>query len=628
MNTKQFTIALSAFAVVIFGGLNIASQNWLSGMRADMTENDLYTLSDAAKKVASSLAEPVELQFVYSRRLAADYPAIRAYGARVRELLAEISARSGGDVIIKEIDPEAFSDEEERIIDAGVQSTPTESGDPLYLAIVGRNSVDDQIVIPYLAPEREALLEYDLVKLISQLDDPAPPRIGILTSLIDMAGTGQSQSDYYVLRELARSFEIVQIAPDFVALPNDLDALMIVHPPKLSPRQQYLIEQGILRIGRAIIALDPTSKASVAARGRRAQVSSSLGRVEGMLGLAPIDEVVIDKQLGLPVERIEDGRRFVEVQPLFIAPPRVQMSGDDPITADLTRAINFGAAGALIVTPEPGADFVPLVWTTPEAMMIGTQIAGKEVTPRELLNNYAALGVSQPLIGRLTGELTSRFTDDIPPLVIPKDPVLAALVNDPETQHPHLEKSVQSVDIILISDTDIFDDTFYVSPNGGAPVADNAVFVMNALDNLSGSDALVNLRSRAPSARPMTRVNKMRDEARERLYEEQEILQLRLKQTEARLNELRAAGAGGGLLSHSGDFDEVDQAEAEELTRFRGEAIEIRQRLREVEREFRADIDLLSGRLVLFNVWLPPAAIILIGFLVVGWRNRSKGRSR
>ncbi len=628
MNTKQFTIALSAFAVVIFGGLNIASQNWLSGIRADMTENDLYTLSDAAKKVASSLAEPVELQFVYSRRLAADYPAIRAYGARVRELLAEISARSGGDVIIKEIDPEAFSDEEERIIDAGVQSTPTESGDPLYLAIVGRNSVDDQIVIPYLAPEREALLEYDLVKLISQLDDPAPPRIGILTSLIDMAGTGQSQSDYYVLRELARSFEIVQIAPDFVALPNDLDALMIVHPPKLSPRQQYLIEQGILRIGRAIIALDPTSKASVAARGRRAQVSSSLGRVEGMLGLAPIDEVVIDKQLGLPVERIEDGRRFVEVQPLFIAPPRVQMSGDDPITADLTRAINFGAAGALSVTPEPGADFVPLVWTTPEAMMIGTQIAGKEVTPRELLNNYAALGVSQPLIGRLTGELTSRFTDDIPPLVIPKDPVLAALANDPETQHPHLEKSVQSVDIILISDTDIFDDTFYVSPNGGAPVADNAVFVMNALDNLSGSDALVNLRSRAPSARPMTRVNKMRDEARERLYEEQEILQLRLKQTEARLNELRAAGAGGGLLSHSGDFDEVDQAEAEELTRFRGEAIEIRQRLREVEREFRADIDLLSGRLVLFNVWLPPAAIILIGFLVVGWRNRSKGRSR
>ncbi|ACT57791.1 Gldg family protein [Hirschia baltica] len=628
MNTKQFTIALSAFAVVIFGGLNIASQNWLSGIRADMTENDLYTLSDAAKKVASSLAEPVELQFVYSRRLAADYPAIRAYGARVRELLAEISARSGGDVIIKEIDPEAFSDEEERIIDAGVQSTPTESGDPLYLAIVGRNSVDDQIVIPYLAPEREALLEYDLVKLISQLDDPAPPRIGILTSLIDMAGTGQSQSDYYVLRELARSFEIVQIAPDFVALPNDLDALMIVHPPKLSPRQQYLIEQGILRIGRAIIALDPTSKASVAARGRRAQVSSSLGRVEGMLGLAPIDEVVIDKQLGLPVERIEDGRRFVEVQPLFIAPPRVQMSGDDPITADLTRAINFGAAGALSVTPEPGADFVPLVWTTPEAMMIGTQIAGKEVTPRELLNNYAALGVSQPLIGRLTGELTSRFTDDIPPLVIPKDPVLAALVNDPETQHQHLEKSVQSVDIILISDTDIFDDTFYVSPNGGAPVADNAVFVMNALDNLSGSDALVNLRSRAPSARPMTRVNKMRDEARERLYEEQEILQLRLKQTEARLNELRAAGAGGGLLSHSGDFDEVDQAEAEELTRFRGEAIEIRQRLREVEREFRADIDLLSGRLVLFNVWLPPAAIILIGFLVVGWRNRSKGRSR
>ncbi len=628
MSTKKFTIIMSALAVIIFGGLNITSQNWLSGARLDMTENRLFTLSDAAEEVASSLAEPVELQFVYSRRLAADYPTIRAYGARVRELLAEISARSDGDVIVKEIDPEAFSDEEERLIDAGVQSTQTDSGDPLYLAIVGRNSVDDQIVIPYLAPEREALLEYDLVKLISQLDDPTPARIGVLTSLTSLTGTGQSPRDYYVLRELARSFEIVQIEPDFVALPKNLDALMIVHPPKLSPRQQYLIEQGLLRIGRAVIALDPTSKAGIAERGRRAQLSSSLGRVETMLGLSPVDEVVIDREIGLPVERIEEGRRFVEAQPLFIAPPRSNMSDDDPVTADLTRAINFGAVGSLVVTPSTGVEFTPLIWTSTESMMINSQLAGREVTPRELLNNYSALGTSQILAGRLTGALSSRFTDQIPPLVIPRDPVLAALANDPETQYPHIEKSQQSVDIIMISDADIFDDSFYVSPNGGAPVADNAAFILNAMDNLSGSDALVNLRSRAPSARPMTRVDEMRASARERLYEEQEILQIRLRQTESRLDELRAAGAGGGLLSNTNGLDNVDQAEAEELARFRAEAVEIRRRLREIEREFRIDIDQLAGRLALFNVWLPPVLIMFIGFGVVGWRNRSKGRSR
>lgn len=628
MNTKQFTIAISALVIIIFGGVNISAQNWLSAARIDMTENDLFTLSDAAKDVASSLAEPVELQFVYSRRLAADYPAIRAYGARVRELLAEISARSGGDVIIKEIDPVAFSDEEERIIDAGVSSTPTDAGDPLYLGIVGRNSVDDQIVIPYLAPEREALLEYDLVKLISQLDDPAPARIGVLTTLTNMTGTGQSPQDYYILKELARSYEIVQIAPDFVVLPDNLDALFIAHPPKLSPRQQYLIEQGLLRIGRAIVALDPTSKASIAERGRRAQLSSSLGKVEAMLGLAPLDQVVIDKEIGLPVERIEDGRRFVEVQPLFIAPPRVNMSNDDPVTADLTRSINFGAAGALTVTPEPGADFEWLVWTSIDAMMINPQLAGREVPPRELMSNYAALGIQQPLIGRLTGELTSRFSDDIPPLVMPKDPVLAALVKDPDKQLEHLSQSLSSVDIILISDADMLDDTFYVSPNGGAPVADNGAFILNALDNLSGSDALVHLRSRAPSARPMTRVDDMRNAARERLYEEQEILQLRLQQTEARLDDLRAAGAGGGLLANNLDMSSIDQAEAEELTRFRAEAVEIRQRLREVEREFRTDIDRLAGWLAIINVWAPPAIVMFIGFWVVGWRNRSKGRSR
>ena len=136
------------------------------------------------------MSEPVELELVYSRQLAADFPDIRAYGARVRELLNEISARSKGNVRVIETDPAPFTPEEDRIIDVGLDSAPTPKGDPLYFGIIGRNSVDDEIIIPFLEPQRESLLEYDLVKLISQLDDPTPPTIGIITDLRSMTGRG------------------------------------------------------------------------------------------------------------------------------------------------------------------------------------------------------------------------------------------------------------------------------------------------------------------------------------------------------------------------------------------------------------------------------------------------------
>lgn len=623
MQLRSFILLASLLVAVIFGGLNVAGQNWLSGARLDMTENRLYTLSDAAEDVTTSLAEPVELQFVYSRRLAADYPAIRAYGARVRELLAEIEARSDGDVDVIEIDPDPFTEEEDRVLDAGLQSTPTDSGDPLYFGVIGRNSVDDEIIIPFLSPEREALLEYDLVKLISQLDDPAPPRIGVLSSLPGMTGNGRTAADFYVLRELARSFEIEQIPPNFTALPDDVDALLIVHPPELSPRQQYLIEQFVLRKGRVMAAIDPVSKSAIATRGRRLRPTSSLGRVETLIGLSPLDRVVIDRSIGLPVERIENGRRIVEAQPLFIAPQPSLMSADDPITADLSRAMNFGAAGRLVINPPANVLVSTLITASEDSTVTPVSLASREVTPRELLQNYAPGGAKEVLAARVSGRFHSLFTGDIPPFVLPEDPVLAELASK-QTQHPHLEQSDVDAEIILVSDADLFDDSFFVSPNGGAPAADNAAFILNAMDNLAGSDALVRLRSRAPSARPMSRVDALRDNARARLYEEQANLEARLQVTEARLDALRNAGAAGGLLAEGEDLEDVNQAQAAELARFRAEAIEIRERLREIEREFRADIDQLESRLSFFNVWMPPLLIAFIGFGVITWRARAK----
>ena len=131
--------------------------------------------------------------------------------------MREIAAKRRRPGQIRETDPVPFSDDEDRITTAGLSPAPLEGGDPIYFGVIGRNSVDDIIAIPFLSPERDALLEYDLVRLIAQLDDPAPPKVAVISSLSAFQGDGTGEGDAFLLREMRRAFEV---APGRSRLPG------------------------------------------------------------------------------------------------------------------------------------------------------------------------------------------------------------------------------------------------------------------------------------------------------------------------------------------------------------------------------------------------------------------------
>ena len=616
MKRSHYVILVSLAAVLIFAGLNLASWRWLGGARADFTANGLYTLSTSAKRVVQRLIEPVEIELVYSRVLGADFPAIRAHADRVRQLMAEIAAQSEGKVKLREVEPEAFSEEEDRVAAAGLSPAPTNGGEPLYFGIIGRNTSADNITIPFLAPERDALLEYELVRLISQLDDPAPPKVAVLSSLLAYQLHPTEQGSAFMLREGARAYEIVIVEEGFRALPDDTDVLLMVHPPAMDEWQSYVIDQFLLNKGAALIAIDPVSRAAIVQQDG-APVASSLGRIARMLGLTEQREAVADSTIALPVNVDIGGGRTMQVgQPLFPGPPPALMSRDDVITADLSRPINFGAPGRLIVQPPAGVTFEPLVSTSIEAALLPAEMAASDPGPRQVLEAYQPSGAQQALAGRLAGPLRSTFAG--PPVVADEDdPVLAELRRqEMARQPPFVADSQRDAQIILVADSDMFDDSFFVHPQSGQPLADNAAFVLNALDNLGGDPALTELRSRAPAARPMARVDELREAAKTRLFAEQEGLETLLKAAEARIGELEARRAGGAASAPE---------ELAEINEYRVQAAEIRGQLRGVEREFRRDIDALESQLVFLNVWLPPILVGLAGIGVFFWRGRRRG---
>src|SRR5271154_6648037 len=169
---------------VLFLGVVMLSNIGLRGMRLDLTQNRLYTLSPGTQQVLAGIKEPINLYFYFSRDAAAKQsPLIMPYANRVREFLEEITARSGGKIRLREIDPQPFSEDEDRAAEAGLQSLNEGGGEPFYFGLVGTNSTDGRSVIPSFQADREEFLEYDVAKLVQELATPKKTVIGLISSL-------------------------------------------------------------------------------------------------------------------------------------------------------------------------------------------------------------------------------------------------------------------------------------------------------------------------------------------------------------------------------------------------------------------------------------------------------------
>lgn len=627
MQARRYILVMTLLAGVILLAGNIAAQKLLAGARLDFTEGKLYTLSDATRVTLRDLAEPVELTYVYSRRVGQDYPAIQAHAARVRELLATYAAESGGNVRVREIDPKPFSEAEDEALAAGISATPAAGSDPLYFGIIGRNTIDDLRLIPFLAPERETTLEYDLTRMIARLDNPEPPKVGILSSLPGMRALG-GESGYVVLQDIGRSFTVEQIPEDFHSLP-EMDVLLVAHPGPLTVRQEWLIDQFILRNGRAIFVVDPAAKTALSGAMFSATDSlarSGLGRLGAAWGVELAPQAVADAANALTVPVDSFGGRIEEMaHPLFVGVPAETMSREDPITADLMRVINFGAPGALIVNDLPaGETFAPLITTGPSPSYIDPARAARDMGPNEVLQSYMTEPAPLVIAARLSGNLSTAFPDGPPPMDQPADPAEAEAARaEAANLPPHIAASQTPAEMVLIADADFLADDFYVVPGSGMVVADNGALLLNALDALAGRGELSRLRSRAASLRPMDRIDTMRDTAEAQYFRQQSALESRLSTAQARLAELQSAASGDGFFA--GDPEaELTEDERRELATLREDILSIRASLRDIERDYRRDIDQLESTLKAINIWGGPLLVTLAGILV--WRRQTKRR--
>lgn len=276
MNKKSLFSAIGLVAIAIALVVSVALISALPSLRIDLTEDNLYTLSDGTHNIVSGLEQPLEILFFYSESGIEDAPFLRSYADRIQELLREIVLASDGNLSLEVIDPEPFSESEDLATQYGMDARPlTQGGEPVYLGLVVRranpeqNPLEAQIfeTLPLIRPDQEQYLEYEFMKLITKVEDPELEVVGLITGL-DIDGgfdplAGQATSPWIIMEYLRQLYEVRRLAVDVESIEEDVDILMLIHPEGLSEQTLYAIDQHVMRGGEMLVFLDPNADSLV-----------------------------------------------------------------------------------------------------------------------------------------------------------------------------------------------------------------------------------------------------------------------------------------------------------------------------------------------------------------------------
>lgn len=588
------------FIAVAFVGFNVLSNGLFKNTQLDFTEQKLYTLSSGTQQLLSELQEPISLQYFYSDKATRDVPMLRSYAQRVKELLESYVRMADGQLRLEVIDPEAFSEDEDRAAALGLQAVPLEQdGAQLYFGLAAENAQGDQQVIPFFALDQEELLEYELSRLISSVAQTERPVIGVLSGLplnggFDMQA-GQPLPAWTIIEEVRQQFVIESLKDNIDLIPEHVSTVLLVHPKNLSEATQYAIDQFVLAGGKLLVFVDPYSEADTGT-GMPGELaldkSSDLPELFKAWGLRMLPEQVIGDGVYAMSVGVGPQQRAVR-HPGWLSLPKKALDSSDVITSQLND-ITMATAGILEPLESTKTRFTALLHSSEYAMPFSAQRFAMLQNPEELLAELEPTGARYVLAARISGPAKTAFADGI------------------EGREKGLQ-SAENINVIVVADTDMLSDRMWVQVQNffgqrmPQPWADNGSFTINALDNLSGSDALISVRSRGNFNRPFTVVDNLQRSAQERFRKKEQQLQARLAATEEKLFALQQA------TDPAQDLQLTDEQQST-LEQFLAEKLQLRKELREVRYQLNADIEALGSKLKFFNIAVMP---IVLTFMLI-----------
>jgi ABC-type uncharacterized transport system involved in gliding motility auxiliary subunit len=609
---KKLMVSSAGLVVIAlaFLAFNLFSSLSLSGLRLDLTDQKLYTLSKGTEQILSELDKPVELNFFYSNTATKDVPVLRTYAKRVEEMLKAYQRQADGKLKLNIIDPQPFSEDEDRAAEYGLQGIPLQQGgDSIYFGLAGKNAEGTTQVIPFFALDQEEFLEYELSRLVQSLAKPERPVVGVLAGLqvnggFDMMAR-QPTPAWMLIEEIRQLFQIESLKRDVDLIPDNVSVLLLIHPKELPEQTLYAIDQFVLRGGKLLTFVDPFSEADTQGGMPGEPVidkSSNLPELFKAWGLRMVpDQVLGDGSYAMAIS-MGQGQRPVR-HASWITLPQNALDQNDISTGGL-ESITMATPGILEQIEGAKTSFTPLIRSSQYAMPFDVKRFGMLANPEELIQELQPTGERYTLAARISGPAQSAFPEGI-------------------EGHKDGLKQADNINVIVVADTDTLTDRMWVQVQDffgqriPQPWADNAGFAINALDNLAGSEALISVRSRGRFTRPFEVVETIQREAEVRFREKEQALQARLTDTESKLTALQQGEDPSKPL-------ELTAEQQTAVQQFVQQKLAIRKELRDVRYQLNADIEALGRTLKFINIALVPLALTLAVLALWMWRRRKQ----
>jgi ABC-type uncharacterized transport system involved in gliding motility auxiliary subunit len=626
------TVAYSTAGIVAMALLLIAL-NVITGTvraRVDMTKEKAYTLSSGTKAILRRMDTPVKIRFycTQAETATAETVYLKDYARRVGDLLAEYKQVAGDKLIIEKYDPQPDSNAEDSAKLDGVEGQNLSNGEKFYLG-VAVSLLDGRQTISFLDPSRERLLEYDLSRALDRVIAPERPVVGVMSPLpvfgmpsnpMMMQMGQQGQEPWAIVGELKSDYTVRRVEMDAEKIDDDVKVLLVIHPRDISEKAQYAIDQFIMRGGKLIAFLDPLPL-------------SDSQRENPMLGGMPNHGSTLDKLLkawGIQFDttrvvadlnfKMQVGSRNGEASdaPAFLAVTPEGLNRDDIVTSEIDE-LWLPFAGAFTGAPVQGLKETVLVKSTADSECVEGMMA--QFSGEGILRDFKASGTNYALAIRLSGEFNTAFPDGAPQAA--GKPGADKNENSAGKGPDHsLKKTEANNTVLLVGDADMLNDRFALqqvqSPFGSIAVQRNGnlTFAQNAVEQLTGDNDLISVRSRLGQSHPFTVVKKMQAAAEEAYQSRIKELEDSLAETRQRLSELDQTKQGNQRFILS----EEQQAE---LDKFRKKEAEVKIQLKEERKKLRRDIDSLEARLKWLNIAAMPVVVSASG-LGLAWYKRKR----
>ena len=565
--------------LIIFILFIMFANSIFKGFRFDLTENKLYTLGDGTLNIINKLDDEITLNYYFSDSLTQEDTYLRAYSKRIKELLEEYQLRSKGKIKLNVIDPLPFSDEEDDAMKYGLQGVPSKTKEEnIFFGLVAANRYDSYKIIKFFDPGKEAIIEYEITKVLYSILEMKKPKIGVMTSLPLFGGYNFTKNEptpeWAIIQKLKPLFDIELIDKKTKSF-EEFEILFLVHPKKISDEDKKRVIDFYDNKGRVLVLYDVYSEAdpefqdpSLPPEGGGIQ-SSDFKELLDRIGVSiNPSKVLLDRKYAIPVTSANSDRPIKHAAILSF--PKNSFNKSMDITSKLNSLTS--AFSGYIINTNMSNKFTTLISSSNDSSITEKNVFRYMPDPSILLDKYKVTSETEVFAGLIENENKK-----------------AIVIADADITANYLWVRVQ----------DFYGEQVLV------PWASNGDLIINSLDYLSGGNTLASITSRESFSRPFTVVEDLKLTAEKIFNTEEARLQNKLAQLQNKNNELV-------------DKNSID------YSAFQKELIKVRKELRDVRRNLNKEIDGLGSLLKFVNIFLMPILLTIFIIVFSSYRKKQK----